>query len=203
MFIPPVSSKFLTVEELKGYLKTPANSTRVTYDDTALATTIGNAVAVAVAYLGYDPSLTTYTETYVIPGPTRSLVLAHSPVVSLVSLSLNGATPDLDGVFLDDEAGTLDFNFPMPYSGYRLDAVYQAGFDPIPADIRDAIAKLAMWDRARVLSGDFGVRSRMVGDSTTSYEVDIPVNIKNQLNRYIQRRPFAIRPTSALSFTKP
>jgi hypothetical protein len=150
---------------------------------------IDTASAVVKSYLKFDPELSTYDYTYNITETKNRINLRSYPVTALYELKLNGADY-ADSYSFDNEIGVLALGEWLG-NGDVFKIRYQAGYAVLPDDIKDATCKLCAWEIGRRNSGNYGVRTQAQGEAVTSYEIDIPVNIKNQLKEYVRNNLMA------------
>ncbi len=87
------------------------------------------------------------------------------------------------GYWLDKESGILAWN--MFYSTMaQIKVVYTGGFATVPEDLKEAIFKTVKWDKARIFSGQVGIRSTVSGDITTNYDTALPYEVRQTLDLY-------------------
>lgn len=82
-----------------------------------------------------------------IPGGVAPLQLSRWPITGLGVVTENGVTLTSGTDFRPDNANgqliRLDANgYPRKWPAFALSAAYSAGFDPIPADLEDAVIRM-------------------------------------------------------------
>jgi hypothetical protein len=135
----------LSLVDAKAYL----NITVATHD-TELQTVINSAEAAIEALVG---PLSPRTVTARVPGNSAVLLLPTIPAASLTSVTpFGGSAMDLASFDLDATAGIVNYpggsgTYPSTY--YTI--VYEAGRDPVPADLMMAVKELVrhLWGPQR------------------------------------------------------
>jgi hypothetical protein len=179
-------------------------STYVTYPVADLAkvqSLIDRVEAVVRTYIRYNPARTNYMETYLLSPSdkaTSTINLAHYPELDIWDIKIDGVTVDPTLLTIDSASGLL--NIPSSMLGDKLYIDYDAGYDFVPEDIKDAICKTCAWEWSRMNASSYGIRTQAVGEATTSYEVDLPINIRNQLARYVHQNIFLSPPVQSVTF---
>lgn len=85
--------------------------------------------------------------------------------------------------WVDKQAGILAWNmFYSPQALVRI--VYTGGFTTIPEDLKEAVFKTVKWDKARIFSGQVGIRSQVSGDITTNFDTALPYEVRQTLDLY-------------------
>ena len=147
--------------------------------DNLIIRKINQATKIIQNYCDNTFSNQTYTETYNGSPQGRTLVLRHSPVISLTSLSYrntslnesNFSAVDTNLYFLDNNSGSINFldSFWGDWSEWQV--VYSAGYSSIPADVSEACVTLACYLFQNPISGQ-GVHMIQEGARRVQYQMD-------------------------------
>ncbi len=165
--ITPPAPDLVTMLTALEYLSIP-----VADQDPALAGSISRASASIVSHLGYNPNIGTYRETLETAHGLAALPLARLPVTSITNVTLNGEPLDPTLYNIESHAGLLirvTDGLSRRWEARSVVTVqYQAGFDPLPADLQQAALTLigAEWAaRGR----DPGLKSIGIGSINLAY----------------------------------
>ena len=114
--------------------------------DAPLGDVLARAEAAVQSYLGRSLLPTQYTE---IGRPSATVIFTkHRPILSVTSLrqraSILSTWSTLDPLYITFEAGPGYINHPYMTEGSFVEVVYNAGFDPLPEDLREAIIMQAV-----------------------------------------------------------
>jgi hypothetical protein len=177
--------------EIAEYLKLGADATTTRG---ALLASLGDAVQGAMErYMGRTLSVMTHMEVY--DGNDHSMLfLRNDPVLSVSSLSVNGAAvtvgsliaptypPATVVIYGSGLRYTTGNVFPAGFSNVRV--TYSAGFDVPPPDIVQAgvsWAAVLFKDRDRA-----GLASQGAGGQTTSFTREMPPFVKTVLDKWVR-----------------
>jgi len=185
---------FLTLDDLHN------NIAFLTDLDDKFQTYLDRSTEIVKTYIGFNPEKTEFNETYYFSRTEGSVIVANYPIVDIYSLTINEVAVDEGLAIVDEASGIITFNFTPNSTTETLEMGinYSAGYDPVPSDIRDAVLQHVIWSISR--QENYGVRSMSVAESTTNYELDMPINIKNQLNRYVRKSMFQRPPVKKLVY---
>lgn len=128
---------FISVDDAKKFMGITA-----TDKDDLIGSSIDAASLMIANYLNLDPNRRTFIESFNGNGKTM-MVLPNSPIISVASLKIDGAT-----IPFSADKKTAGFVFTktlIQLIGHvfskgvlNVDVTYDAGFDEVPADIRQA-----------------------------------------------------------------
>src|SRR5690606_3095045 len=94
---------------------------------------------------GAAPTLRRETLTEIIRGAYSDvLVLSRRHEITITSVVVDGSTLDAAAYEVDPESGEfhrLCDDIPTPWCAQKVTVVYEAGFDAIPGDLKDAAAE--------------------------------------------------------------
>lgn len=178
-----------TTARVKSLLQLAAG---VTFYDTAVGAAVDGANAWVLGRLGQRSLAVTTTSEYpdIYGEGQDSVVLRHSPVVSLGALTNNSSALSVDEVVLDADVGRLTLRGAAYWSVERHSACVQYGWgytsETLPAEITRAAELIAVASYNRAPHG--GVVSR----SSTGFQVvlrdeDIPAEARAILAYYEDR----------------
>lgn len=118
------------------------------------------------------------------------LVLPLYPVNSIASLKVDGATYVKDTDFyLDTKSGICGFTFEFAPGRHLVEATFNAGYSTVPDDIKSAVLEMVVWNNQRINTSGFGVRQQVVGEATTTFEINVPFTARAVADRY-KRKAF-------------
>ena len=186
--VPPLTTQLTTLQAVQDDLG-------VDYEPRLLGL-INQASAACCGFCGRSFARATWAETF--DGPANPLILSRLPVVSVASITCNGAVVDLAGFEVDAEAGLVrqhgagvsadEWSHPWDdrrgWRPLRTMVTYAAGYllpnDPgrnLPDDVERACLEMvkALWFSSGSGARDPGVRSNTTeGIGTTQYRDPIP-----------------------------
>jgi hypothetical protein len=87
------------------------------------------------------------------------------------------------GFWLDKPCGILSW-FQLYDPWVQVKVVYTGGFSTIPEDLKEAVFKTVKWDKARIFSGQVGIRSQVSGEITTNFDTALPYEVRQTLDLY-------------------
>lgn len=122
---------------------------------------------VVTDYLGYAPAQASYSHSFF--GDGRPYLQLRAPIVTLTSVTVDGATRSLADFIIEDEIIT-DRNGALFPEGSVVAVAYSGGFTSVPAAIKLATLRIAalMVSESR---GNIGVNSvSMDGGNTRSFQ---------------------------------
>jgi hypothetical protein len=182
----PTASGFTTLEGIRAQLRIEAGDV----GDDSLLTQMGkDATAEMIAYLGYDPNSTAYTERYHGKDKDR-FTLRFTPVISITTLKVNenAVSAALDsnssGYMFDPDTGTVyAIGGIFPRGVRNILVVYTAGYATIPADIVRACSEQVAY--AYLSRERTGLRSMNIAQQTQVYETGhLLERVQGVLDRY-------------------
>lgn len=155
-----------------------------TEDDVELQATIDSAEATIAERVG---PLTASSITERVDSDGETLVLSTFPVLAITSVEAvgNGESIDPDDLYVDEEAGILSYaDGVTAFRGRRYLVSYQAGFDQLPADLRNGVKELV---RHRWLPQRGGLtRPGTAADSGDDETIDnLPATVYHLIEDYI------------------
>ena len=190
----PIGTALTSLEYVKDY----GQITGSTYD-TFLQNRI-NSISVAVeSYCRRTFAITTYTESIDGCGSTE-LLLGQFPVVSVTQVVVDqyGSQPTTipgSSFIVNTKNGivsvkpTATYSPWFAYSNQGISVTYQAGYDPIPFDIQEAVAEMVM-NQFYKLGTDVTLSQEQIGDYNRTSRADVQQlltdDIKHTLNHYRQ-----------------
>lgn len=125
----------LTLSEAKAHLNISGSGS-----DTELQDFIDAAEAAIAQKCG---PLTAVEKTERLRGGRRGLVLRHTPVVELTSVTpVGGSALDLDALDVDLSAGVIELGSGALWPASRFDVVYDAGRASVPDDLLMGVKEL-------------------------------------------------------------
>lgn len=141
--------KFATLEDLKEYLGITDSD-----DDALLNSLIEQATAFIQSYTWRDLIAKDYTDQEYNWEGQREFILDQFPVNSLTSFQYNTWTLwnpiwsdfDPDTYKLDPKVWKIFLGFNLLRGFQNIRVTFNAGYDPIPADIEFATIKIAAWN---------------------------------------------------------
>ena len=162
---------YITTEDLQDYVKSYPD------DTDEFAGFVNAAIAIVNGYIGYDPEL--HTTTKKMDGTGCNLLnILDAPIVSVISLSVDGVPVDSASYVVRDEyiilLGGLMFN---PGTA-NIEITYSAGFSPVPGDIVQTALRIAGVLHAES-DGNIGISSKSFGESGSR------VFLNSNLERYL------------------
>lgn len=124
----------------------------------------------------------------------RSLLLREYPVKSVTAFYIDSSflfgeetAVSSSDYYLDKSMGLIELYqgaFPLEELGRCVRIIYEAGFDVIPADIKQGILETVKWNLDRILYNGVGVKNEKVDGVSTSFEVRIPTNAREIFQSY-------------------
>ncbi len=127
----------------------------------------------------------------------QSFLLKEYPIKSVTAIYIDltfqfgeDTKLELNEYWLDSDLGEIELfwrAFPVPSCGRTVKIEYQAGYDEVPVDIKQAILETVKWNFNRILYDGVGVKNEKVDGVSTSFEVRIPTNAREIFEGY--RRP--------------
>jgi hypothetical protein len=140
---------------------------------------IPSAEAWVVTYLGYNPGPVDYVEYIYLHSFQNDIALKNFPILTMTKLELEGE--EITDFWRDDRAGIIKGRgfYPGLY-----EATYQAGQAVLPADLKGAVCELVAGNWMRIKSEGYGVKSKIVGDSTINLETGVSWSVRQVLDRY-------------------
>lgn len=156
-------------------------------DNAKVQSLIDKVESVIISKIGYNPARTAYVETYATTPYTVKINLKNYPIIELYDVKIDGVTVPVTDFVLNMSTGQI----MLLRSGSSLTIDYDAGYEIVPNEIVDAICKTCTWEWTRLISSNYGVRTQVVGEGTTTYEIDIPRNIQSQLEKYTRIYSFS------------
>ena len=191
--IEQTESDLTTLEDTKEYLEIEG-----TDSDNLLQQLIGAASQFVKTETGYEWVETTYKE--LIDGErTETLILTQKPIISVVSLVINGETISSDNYYIYNESGMLKradigiYNVGythhsrkgllFPRGQQNIEVEYKAGYEDVPHDLQKAV-----WSMVNaVLEGKEyeGLESYSIGDESMKWRADgLPVEVQQTIQKY-------------------
>lgn len=123
------------------------------------------------------------------PSGSSTLILTRPPAISITSVTgISGGTVDPVGLFLDGEAGVVTSESAV-FTDRYYDVVYQAGWDPCPADLVMAVKELMrdQWQASQRGDRGPGPRSPDKAASTVvGAEKVLPFQVSRLIAPYLQ-----------------
>jgi hypothetical protein len=177
------ANALVDLDDVKNYIKS--------FDDTDAdqVATIENLINSASewfdGYVGYSVKAADVTfKNFVMIGGT-DIALPSYPVNSIASFKVDSSTYVKDTDFyLDGRSGLCKFAIEFTPGRHLLEATFNAGFATIPDDIKGAVLELIVWNNMRINTSGFGVRQQTVGESTTTFEINVPFSARAVADRY-------------------
>ena len=186
-------SNLTTLEDTKEYLEIEG-----TDKDNLLQQLIGAASQFIKTETGYEWVETTYKE--LIDGErTETLILTQKPIISVVSLVINGEAISSDNYYIYNESGMLkqadvgiyDVGYThhsrkgllFPRGQQNIEVEYIAGYGEPPMDLQKAVWSLVN----AVLEGKEyeGLESYSIGDESMKWrEAGLPAEVQQTIARY-------------------
>lgn len=180
------------LEEVRSFLELKSDA-----DKDLLKVLLEGVTAWIEEYCNRTFEVVTYTtETYDGDGGTV-LYLDHRPAIAVSTLTIT------------DSAGTVDTIPPSDYVLYanvgkikltegdnylkgdlNITVTYTAGCATLPPDVKLAGMKLLRWVYRKWSDNRDGISNISAGDVITTYETDVPKEIKNMLDKH-RRQVFA------------
>ena len=186
-------SNLTTLEDTKEYREIEG-----TDNDNLLQQLIGAASQFVKTETGYEWVETTYKE--LIDGErTETLILTQKPIISVVSLVINGETISSDNYYIYNESGMLKrqdigiYNVGythhsrkgllFPRGQQNIEVEYVAGYEDVPQDLQKAV--WSMINTQLGGKGYEGLESYSIGDESMKWrEAGLPVEVQQTIARY-------------------
>lgn len=130
---PALATAFIETSDAKTFLGVSGSD----YDDTIEAMVLAASQAIE-AWCGGIFTQRTVTETMFPEDSLGNLVLSHSPIISLTSVTIDDVTETLGDYRLMKQLGALRRVDGGAIAGNTIVAVYAAGYATIPDDVQQA-----------------------------------------------------------------
>lgn len=154
----------ITVQEFTAYVDSfESDATKI-----ALLQTYIDAAKTAVTdYIGYDPTLQTYIDTFTGNG-SKEIQLNARPVTSIISVTKDGSELSVGGFRMKSKGSERLVWGGMFESGSEVVVEYAAGYAAIPGALRLAVLRIAalMYSEA---GGNIGITSKSFQDQSRTF----------------------------------
>jgi uncharacterized phiE125 gp8 family phage protein len=151
-------------------------------DDALIASLVTSASAWVKSYLNRDILEGTYSEVRDGTGTSR-LMVGQYPITDVISLTVDGMAVDLTTIVYRG-AMLIRTDGATFASGYgNVSVTYKAGYAAVPADIGQAVVKMAAW--AYKEKDRLGHSSKTVQGEVVAFQTqDMPNDVKTLLNNW-------------------
>lgn len=113
-----------------------------------------------------------------VSGIWYDLERVFDPVASLVDERTYFVDAEIGVIYFDD----IWFGQQKVRGGLKID--FNAGYDPVPEDLKKACVEFASWIFRRTFSGNVGVRTSTAVGMSAAFDMTLPLSILSTLTRY-------------------